>query len=154
MARTVTRVEIGDERALAVTLFNQCWEYLERDELSDDDAAALLGAAFTSRHHWLAVGGERQAITADWMVSRAAARVGFGDLAVFFALRAQVATTRGEFPDWMVASCAEGVARAYASRGERELCAEWTARAEALVAVIVEDGERELIASQLATVPR
>jgi hypothetical protein len=57
-------------------------------------------------------------------------------------------------PDWLVASAAEGVARAYAALGVEQERDEWFNSAESLVAAIVDDEDRELIASQLATVPR
>ena len=79
-----------------------------------DDDVELLTAAFSSRFHWLSVGAIEQWITSDWMVARAAAATGDGELSLRFAERAHRAAQENAVPDWLVASTAEGVARAYA----------------------------------------
>jgi hypothetical protein len=57
-------------------------------------------------------------------------------------------------PDWLVASTAEGLARAYAALGSEQDRDVWLNNAESLVEVIADEESRELIASQLASVPR
>jgi hypothetical protein len=105
-----------DERELATKLFNRCWDLLESTRNADDDVE-LLTAAFSSRFHWLRVGAIEQWITSDWMVARAAAATGDGELSLRFAERAHRAAQENAVPDWLVASTAEGVARAYAVTG-------------------------------------
>jgi hypothetical protein len=46
------------------------------------------------------------------------------------------------------------VARAYAALGDGDQRDEWLATSEGLVALITDDESRELIASQLGSVPR
>jgi hypothetical protein len=92
--------EAVDHRAVAVETYNRCWDLLEKEQRSTDDDVDLLTCAFASRHHWRIVGGAPQAITADWMISRAAAEIGNADLAVDFARLAfdgskRVRTLRG-----------------------------------------------------------
>jgi hypothetical protein len=144
-------MESVDHRAIAVATFNACWDILDKPERTRDDEITLLTSAFASRLHWLEAGGPRQWVTSDWMVSRAAGIAGYPSLSIDFAQRA-VDASDGQ-PDWMVASAAEGLARAYALAGDRERRAEWVAKATALVAAIEEDEEREIIAGQLATMP-
>jgi hypothetical protein len=145
-------VEPSEHRAIAAELYNECWTLLENDARTADDDAALLTAAFASRHHWLCAGGPQEWSISDWMVSRASAATGLGELAVRFAERA-VRSAEGQ-SDWLVASAAEGLARAYAARGDAGLRDEWVERAGALVDAITEDEDREIIAGQLASVPR
>jgi hypothetical protein len=140
-----------DDRELATQLYNRCWELLEAQREEHDDVE-LLTAAFTSRYHWLEVGGAVQWICADWMVARAAAALGNGDLSLLFATRAHSAAQEGETPDWLVASTAEGVARAYATLGAVEEFNNWYALATRLVGAIVDPEDQELIASQLADI--
>ena len=144
----------SEHRALAVQQFNHCWDLLEMPSRTATDDAELLTAAFTSRFHWSFVGVHTNFTIADWMVSRAAAAVGEGSLALRFAQMACERVAAEETPDWMQASVAEGLARAYASQGLTELRDEMIAKAELLVAAIENEKEKELIASQLATVPR
>ena len=143
-----------DHRTIAVERYNHCWDLLERDERSQDEDVELLTAAFTSRYHWSFAGGPEQWTISDWMVSRAAADIGEGSLALTFALRASSAAQEFDAPDWLVASVAEGVARAYGALGDDRARDEWLVNAERLVAAIADDEDRDLIASQLASVPR
>ena len=115
-----------------------------------DDDVELLTAAFSSRFHWLSVGAIEQWITSDWMVARAAAATGDGELSLRFAERAHRAAQENAVPDWLVASTAEGVARAFAVTGDVEAFNNWSALAARLVEVIADPEDKALIASQLA----
>jgi hypothetical protein len=120
---------------------------------TDDDDAELLTAAFASRYHWLAVGGLEQWVISDWMIARVAAALSLGDLALTFAVRANAAANVAGEPDWLLASTAEGVARAYAANQQSDKRDEWYATATRLVDAIVDEDDRALIAEQLSTVP-
>ncbi|MGD0853523.1 MAG: hypothetical protein ABSA07_09235 [Acidimicrobiales bacterium] len=138
-----------DDRELATQLFNRCWELLE--SMRDDERdVELLTTAFSSRFHWLIAGETEQWIVSDWMVARAAAATGDGELALRFAKRAHSTAQESEIPDWLVASCAEGVARAYAAMGDAGEFSNWSALAARLIEVIADPEDRALIASQLA----
>jgi hypothetical protein len=141
-----------DDKALASQLFDRCWELLEQDQRSGDDNVELLTSALTSRFHWLSAGGPEQWIISDWMVARAAGATGSPDTALRFALRAYEAARASESPDWLVASSAEGVARAYAIAGNVEEFTNWAALAGRLVEVIVDTENKALIESQLADI--
>jgi len=136
---------------LAAQLYNRCWELLETPA-EQRDAVELLTTAFSARYHWLIAGAAEQWIVSDWMVARAAAALGNGDLSLLFARRAHSAAQEGENPDWLVASAAEGVARAYATLGDVEEFNHWSALAARLVGAIADPEDRELIASQLAEI--
>lgn len=87
------------------------------------------------------------------MISRAAAAAGESGLAISFALLAHDHALEAGDSDWLVASTAEGLARAYAAKGDVEARARWISAAELLVENIADADDRELIASQLASVP-
>jgi hypothetical protein len=143
----------AEHRELAKSLYNGCWELLEKRGRSDDDDVELLTLAFSARYHWLAAGGPEQWVISDWMVSRVAAALGEGGLSVAFALRANEGARAAGGPDWLVASTAEGLARAYAANGQLRERNEWHATAARLVDALVDEEERALIADQLSTVP-
>jgi hypothetical protein len=149
----VPGVDRDAHRAEAVRLYNACWALLEMPARTPDDDATLLTDAFASRHHWREVGSLEQWTISDWMVARAAAATGHGVLAVAFARRAVDAARSPGAADWLVASSAEGLARAYAAAGDAAHRDEWCARAADLVAAITDEESRELIDSQLQTVP-
>jgi hypothetical protein len=147
-------VEESEHRAIAKSLYNECWELLEQPDRTSDEDAKLLAIAFASRYHWLAAGGPEQWVISDWMVSRVAAALEHGDLSVTYAHRANDAAHEADGPDWLIASTAEGLARAYAADGQNSQRNEWNARAQRLVDVIVDEESRALIASQLSSVPQ
>lgn len=143
-----------DHRAIAVATFNRCWELLEERDRSSDGDLELLSTAFTSRYHWNCAGGGEEAVVADWMVSRAAAATGFASLATVFALRAYESAEGGDGPEWLIASTAEGVVRAYAAANDPEARDRWYAVAQGLVDAIADEDDRRLIAEQLRSIPR
>jgi hypothetical protein len=147
-------MDSSSHREVAVATYNRCWELLELARRTPDEDVELLTSAFVSRYHWTFVGGHVPMICADWMISRVAAALGEGGLAISYALRATTRAQASDTDDWLVASSAEGLARAYAAAGEQERRDEWCATAQRLVNEIADDEDRELIASQLASVPR
>ncbi len=144
-------MESPDERATAVWLYNRCWELLETEPRTTDEDAELLTCAFAARHHWLHAGGSEQWTISDWMVSRAAGAIGVPGLSLWFAERAFDAARAKGTPDWLFASTAEGLARAHFRAGDLDEGARWEAEATRLVARIVDEEERALIAGQLAS---
>ncbi len=136
-------------RTEAIRAYNRAWELLGTEHRSADQDVDLLTAAFTSRHNWQEVGGAQQWIVADWMVSRAAAAVGQGELALLFAERAYGAALQ-DGTDWLEASAAEGVARAFAAAGDLDQRDAWCAVAVGLVTAIGNKENRAVVAGQLA----
>ena len=137
-------------KEFAVGCYQRCWELLDAGTRTPDEEVELLTAAFTARHHWEPIGGPEQWILSDWMVSRAAAAVGEGGLALRFAERAYGACLAEGTADWLLASAAEGVARAFAAAGDEVECAAWIGVAEGLVRRITDDDDRALVADQLS----
>jgi len=126
---------------------------LEADERTIDDDVELLTNAFASRHHWQIVGGAPQAITADWMISRAACEVGNPDLAVAFAQRAFDGVQSGTHPAWLRASVFEGLGRAHAVSGQATLRDQYVSLAWLVLEQETDPENRAVIAEQLQTVP-
>ena len=142
-----------DHRAVAVATYNRCWDLLESSSRTPDEDADLLTSAFTSRHHWRIVGGAPQAITADWMVSRSACKLGLADLAVEYAERAFAGVQAGEHPAWLRASVFEGLGRAYAVAGHRDRRDRFVSLAWLILEREPDPDNREVIAAQLRSVP-
>ena len=143
-----------DQRALAVGLFNRTWELLESPRSPADDRA-MLASAIASRLHWADIGTAENYAAGDWLVAHVASRLGYADVALEFAAAAhERATTAGpEVPTWLVASTQEGLARAHATAGHDEERDRWAADARRTLEAVDDEEDRELIESQLATVP-
>ena len=94
-------METSDHRTLVIQEFNHCWELREKDDRSASEDVTLLTAAFVSRYHWTFLGEAHRGVIADWIVSRAAAAIGDGELAVRFAIIAYERSLALEIPDWL-----------------------------------------------------
>ena len=138
----------------AIQAFNGAWELIEKPDRTPDDDAEMLLRAFTSRWHWGFVGGPEQTATGDWQIAHCASLLGDGALALQFAQRGLDACEREGGGDWRRASMLEGMARAAAAAGDAAAHARYYALAEEAIAAIAEDEERNVIASQFATVPK
>ena len=104
-------------RRLAVDANNATWELLERwAELTPDQADDLLGRAYAAAHHWRrATGAEAaNAVRATWLVSRAHAVLGQGDLARHHAERCLDLATAAGLGDFDLAYAYEARASALA----------------------------------------
>jgi hypothetical protein len=140
-----------NDRELATQLYNRCWELLESTRDAEGDVE-LVTVAFAARYHWLNAGELEQWIVSDWMVARVASALGDGELALQFATRALGAAQDNDVPDWLVASTAEGVARAYATTGNVEEFNNYAALATRLIDVIADPEDKSLIANQFAEI--
>lgn len=143
-----------EHRKIGVNRYNRCWTLLEIDHRTSAEDDELLESAFVQHYHWFLAGGPDQFVMAEWMVSRAAAATGHGDLAVHYARLAYDRAQTPSTPDWLQASVAEGVARAYAAMGDTTQRDHWFAVAKELVEKITDREDRELIDCQLSSVPR
>jgi len=143
-------VDAPAQRSAAIDASTRAWELLRVPVRTPDQDVELLTTAFASRHHWQAVGGAQQWIVSDWMISRASAALGIGHLSLLFAERAYAAALEDGTPDWLYASAAEGVARAYASTGDLDQRDAWCAIALGLVTAIANKDDRAVVAARLA----
>ncbi len=143
-----------DQQALAARLFNRTWELLEssRDAAGDRE---MLASALASRLHWEGIGTDENLAAGDWLVAHVASHLGYADLALDFATAAheRASTADPPVPLWLVASTEEGLARAHAVAGHDDERDRWAADARATLAGVDDDEDRELIESQLDTVP-
>lgn len=140
-------MESTEQRGIAVATFNRCWDLIEGQRTPENDRELLM-LAFTSRYHWLQVGGAREFAIADWLVSRAFATTGHGALAIEWAEAAQ-AQDREEFPAWMKASMFEGLARAYKVAGNEHQMRYYLDQAIAALALEPNPHEVDIIRTQI-----
>ncbi len=151
---TQPELDPAQQRSLAVGLFNRTWALLEAER---DDAGdrMLLATALASRLHWEGIGTDENYAAGDWLVAHVASWLGHADLALEFAAAAheRAASAEPPVPVWMIASTQEGMARAHAVAGHDDERERWAADARATLEDVDDDEDRELIESQLATVP-
>lgn len=113
----------------------------------------MLVLAAASRFLWQEAGGDEQQMIGDWQVAHVLSLLGAGELALSFAEAALRRCQDRGWQDWRLASCLEGVARAHAVRGDKAARDDYAARCQAQLEGVPDKEDRDLIASQLATVP-
>lgn len=144
---------LGDERSVAVRLFNETWELLERGDRTAREDDRLIHLAHASRFHWDNVGTNQNRAIGEWQVSRVYAALGLGDRAVHHARRAVEYASEDGTDDWVAASALEGLARAHATAGDLDQAIAARARALDLLASIADDDDRGTVQSNIDSLP-
>jgi hypothetical protein len=140
-------------KIFAASAFNQAWDLIDQPDRSSEDDAAMLMAAFASRHHWEVVGTDENRVVGDWQVAHVASLLGYGSLALRFARAALDRAVEQGFEGWRLASCHEGMARAHACSGDDAERDRHIRAARRLLDEVADPEERGLVESQLETVP-
>jgi hypothetical protein len=155
MSDTATSSEIdpATQRALAVSLFNRVSELLERADRTAAEGLELVNAAHASRYHWTSIGTPRHLAIGDWQISRVYSTLGRPEPAVVHARlcldNARLVTDE----PWLLASAYEGLARAYATVGDRAAATEWEHQALAQLELVTDPDDREIVERDLASLP-
>jgi hypothetical protein len=141
------------DRRFGAQLFNLAWDYIEQPQRTADEDDAMLGAAFASRWHWSQVGTARNVAIGDWQVAHVASLLGYASVALHFAERCLDQTLAHEWGPAQLASAHEGMARALAAAGDREMRDHHVRLAAAALETVEDVDDRAEIERRLATVP-
>jgi uncharacterized protein YndB with AHSA1/START domain len=138
-------------RRLAVEANNATWELLGGDEPPDADD--LLGRAYAAAYHWRRAQGADDAnmARASWLVSRAHAVLGHGELALHHADRCLAVVEAAGLADFDLAYAHEARARALACLGRHDEAA--AERAAAYAVPIADPEDHAILAGDLAAEP-
>ena len=133
-------------RAMAAKAYNDAFEAVE----SGENLAWSVELSATSLNLWRRVGNEQNLAIGCWLYSRALAKAGAGALSLDVARNCLTHVDAIDEPaDWLKASALEGYARALLAAAD-ERFEQALAEAQSAVADIADEGDRELIAGQLA----
>jgi DNA-binding transcriptional MerR regulator len=147
-------LDVATRRALAVGLFNHTWTLLEKTDRSAAEIDEMIHSAHASRYHWGEVGEAVNLGRGEWQCSRVYAVLGRGEPAIWHARRCvEIIEADDDREDWDLAAAYEAMARALAVSGDLRGAAEWKVKAEAALAAIAEDEDREQIGQDIATLP-
>lgn len=152
---------IGDDveghwhRVQAATANNSTWELLDGRELDDDAVDDLLQRAYAAAYHWRRAAGATvvNQARASWLVSRAHAVCGHGDLALHHADRCSelVSTAPDDMADFDHAYAYEARARALACLGRLDEAREMYRRASSVQ--VADEMDRSIVNADLAAEP-
>ncbi len=145
----------GQRRQLAVDCFNRAWTLAALPERTPEQDDELIHCAHASRHHWGEVGTAANRGRGEWQCSRVYAVLGRAEPALHHARRclALVEEHPEAMEDWDLPFAYEALARASSVAGDRAAAEEWLERARTAGDGIADPEERELLASDLATIP-
>jgi len=142
-------------RAQAVTANNAAWELLTAAELGRDDVDELLQRAYAAAYHWNRATGARvvNRARAAWLLSRAHARLGHGELALHHAEQCERWTEQAgdDAEDFDRGYALEAMARALACSGRYEEARAAFDRAAAVV--VADEQDRSIFTGDLAAEP-
>jgi len=152
MAKEGDGEQAAFRRQEAIAAFNRAWELIESADRSPAEDEEMLAAAFASRYLWESIGADEQLAVGDWQIAHVASWLGHADLALARSERALQRVTQNRWTDWRLASAYEGVARAHATAGDLAEYEHWAGLAQQVIDSLEDEEDRDLIASQLASI--
>ena len=142
-----------DERRLGAALFNDTWTLLEKEDRTRDEDDAMLHMAHASAHHWRQVGKPQNLARGEWQCSRVYATLRRPEPCLHHAQRVLDICQEHGIGDFDLAFAYEALARGHAIAGEAEQARGYTEQALAAAEDITEDDDRELLLTDLETIP-
>lgn len=153
MTADPTHLPTDAERELAKSLFNGVWTLMEREDRTAEDDGTMLHMAHASRYHWGNVGTATNLARGEWLCSRVYAVLVRAEPSRYHAQRVLDICTRHDLGDFDLAFAYEALARAAAVGGDEGAAREYTEQALAAADDIAENEDRELLLSDLETIP-
>ena len=141
-------------RKEAASLFNHVWKLLEKGRRTAAEDDAMIHAAHASRYHWGGVGKPVQIAIGDWQVSHVYAVLKRAEPAMYHARRCLAVCHDHRIRDFPLAFAYEALARAAAVAGRSGDRDRFLRLARAAADGIEDEADRDLVLSDLATIPR
>ena len=142
----------AEQRRIGIDLFNRTWTLIEDPNRDPDE---LVHCAHASAYHWMHGGGTvANRARSEWQCSRVYAVLGRAEPALHHARRCLelCEANTGEIEEFDLPFAYEALARAYAVAGDEAEARAWLARARAAGEMIVDEDDRVLLESDLATI--
>ncbi|MEO0494290.1 MAG: hypothetical protein AAF081_12840 [Actinomycetota bacterium] len=150
-------MDADQHRAAAVEANNATWELLDGRAHTAEEADELLGRAYAAAHHWRRAADATavNAARASWLVSRAHATLGHGELALHHADRCAAHTMAAgdAAADFDRVYALEARARALAALGRDDDARTTRAEAETAAVAVAHEQDREIVEGDLAAPP-
>jgi DNA-binding transcriptional MerR regulator len=153
MANKAEPMDPDDERRLAAALFNGTWTLLEKENRTRDEDDAMLHMAHAACHHWRQVGKPENFARGEWQCSRVYAVLRRPEPCLHHAQRVLDICQEEGLGDFDLAFAYEALARGQAIAGDAERARAFTEQALAVAEDIKEDDDRELLLTDLETIP-
>lgn len=143
-----------DHRPIAVRLFNETWDLMEKKDRTRDEDSQMLEKAYASLYHWRQIGTKLNLARGYWQVSLVHAILGHGDAAYFYGISGAELCEAEGIGDFDLAFAYESVARAEKCRGNKEAMVSWIARGQIAAENIAKEPDKKYFSSELASVDK
>ncbi len=153
MATALEPMDPQAERTLAAGLFNATWTLLEKESRTGEEDAAMVHMAHASAHHWHQIGKAQNFARGEWQCSRVYAQLRRAEPSLHHAQRCLDICRDSGLGDFDLAFAYEALARGHAIAGDPEQARTCTEQALAAAEDISEDDDRELLLTDLETIP-
>lgn len=151
--RTDPGLDPETQRNVATALFNRVWALLEMEGRTQEQDDELVHAAHASAYHWMMVGTAVNRTRSEWQCSRVYAVLGRAESALWHAQRSLALCESEGLGDFDLGFAYEALARAHAIAGDADEANRWLQQARSAAAEVSQDDDRELLLSDLETVP-
>lgn len=152
-AATAAGIDAELHRRLGADLFNDTWRLMELEDRSPADDVLMIHQAHASAYHWLQVGTPGNVARSHWLCSRVYCVAGRAEPALFHARLVLSTCQEHGIGDWDLAFAYEALARAYAVAGDRDEARRHADQARLAAGDITTDEDRDLLLSDLETIP-
>lgn len=153
MPTTAGPMEHDDERRLAAALFNGTWTLMEKENRTREEDDAMIHMAHASAHHWRQIGQPQNLARGEWQCSRVYAVLRRAEPCLHHARRVLELCQEHGLRDLDLAFAYEALARGHAIAGDAGQARECTEQALAAAEDIAEADDRELLVTDLETIP-
>lgn len=154
MSNTKTKLDAEENRRVGIALFNATWTLLEKQARTRDEDDTMLHMAHASRYHWEASGTDATHLArGEWQCSRVYAVLGRAEPCLHHAQRVLDLCQQHGIGDFDLAFAYEALARGYAVAGNVGQARAYTEQALAATEDIGDGDNRELVLSDLETIP-
>ncbi len=138
---------------IAVELFNYVWSLLNNPSRTPEEDDKMVHAAHASRYHWGEIGKPIHFLVGEWQISRVYSVLQRPQPALYHAKRCLTLCEQNGIGDFNLAYAYEAIARAYGVSGDFAAAKEYADKALAASENIAQKEDKELVLSDLATIP-
>ena len=153
MAKEKEYTELECHRKFAVDLFNLVWSLPDKKDRTKEEDNKMVHAAHASRFHWGEIGKPINLGRGEWQISRVYSVLNRPESALYHPKRYLEICNENSIGDFDLAYAYEAIARAYAVAGEKGEADKYIQLARKVGEQIKEKENRDLLHTDLKTIP-
>ncbi|WP_419882518.1 hypothetical protein ACN6MY_01525 [Peribacillus sp. B-H-3] len=145
-------IDIETHKQLAIQLFNQTWDLIEKQDRTAEEEELMLYAANASRYHWGIAGEPLHLARGEWQISRVYALLKRHEPALHHAERSLQLCRENELGAFDTGFAYEAMARAFTVAENQENMERYTDLAIQMLENISKEEDKSWLLKNIATV--